>query len=396
MSGSKETSSKDTPQVLKSVRVLLIEDNPTDLRIIQESLAESKQIHFDITWAPKLEKAIEHLSMGEIDVILSDLTLPDSQGIETVMRLRKAAPDKPLVVLTSLDDDALAIEAVKKGAQDYLVKGYVQVYRDLPIRAIQYAIERKRIEQELQDANANLKSTQHELMQSEKLAAIGRVSAGIAHEVKNPLGVIIGGTEYIELKLKTVDQDIKDALEKIKGSALRADAIIKGLLKFSRRSELKKELTTPQALVDEAMGLLKYHRLLQKVKVETSYTDERIDIEVDRNQMQQVLFNVLTNAIEAMPGGGTLMLSISTTNIDVQQSKSMAVIKIKDTGSGIAPENIERLFEPFFTTKNVGEGTGLGLSTAKTIVQQHEGELSIESKQGSGTTVTIELPQQRG
>ncbi len=242
--------------------------------------------------------------------------------------------------------------------------------------------ERKRAEQALQRA-------QEQLIQSEKLAALGRFSAGVAHEVKNPLAIILSGIESLQQSLATADDDTKAALSIIERSVMRADTIVRDLLKFARPSALVKERATPDALVQDAIGLLTHSGSLKHVTVDTHFAHDGVVVAVDKNQLQQVLLNLMMNAVEAMRQGGSLRLSTSQVKSDGQR---LCAIAIADTGEGIAAEHLSRLFEPFFTTKRDRKGTGLGLSVSKTIVESHGGTLQVESDVGRGTTMTIRLP----
>lgn len=247
--------------------------------------------------------------------------------------------------------------------------------------------------EELTQASAKLKEAQYGLVQSEKLAALGRFSSGIAHEVKNPLGIILGGTEYLERKLQSKDKDIKTALKKIKESALRADTIVRNLVKFAMPSEIKTEKVTPKELVNDTLSLLKYRSSLININITTEFSKDNISINVDKNQIHQVLFNVLMNAIDAMPKGGDIKITTYKVSGEEFSKKGLVcVIEIVDTGEGISKENLPRLFEPFFTTKRDKKGTGLGLAMSKTIVENNHGSLLVDSELGKGITVRVILP----
>ncbi len=253
--------------------------------------------------------------------------------------------------------------------------------------------ERIKANEELSHALTKLKEVQYGLIQSEKLAALGRFSSGIAHEVKNPLGIILGGTEYLERKLQTKNEDIKIALKKIKESTLRADTIVCDLVKFAMPSEIKTEKITPQELINETFSLLKYRSSLVNVEMAAEFAKEIIYIDIDKNQMQQVFFNVFVNAIDAMPKGGDIKVkTYKASGEEFSISGRVCVIEVVDTGEGIAKENLTRLFEPFFTTKRDKKGTGLGLAMSKTIVENNHGVLFIDSELNKGATVKIVLP----
>lgn len=264
------------------------------------------------------------------------------------------------------------------------------------VLAFQDISERKKAVDELGKAYSDLKKAQQELIQSEKLAALGRFSSGVAHEIKNPLGIILGGLEFLERKLTRVESDVKTAIRKIKEATFRANSVVQGLLDFARPSELRTERVRPEDLIYETLSLLKYKAPLINTKIETHFSDEELYIVADRNQMQQVFFNLLVNAIEAMPEGG--VIKIKTRKMVVTEfsvGQRFCVVEITDTGVGISKENILKLFEPFFTTKRERKGTGLGLSMARLIVDNHKGTLEIKSKPGKGTTARVILPLAR-
>lgn len=373
------------------IRILLIEDDPGDADLLREMLAGEEGSGFQLEHVDRLHKGLESLARGGVDVVLLDLTLPDSRGPATAARIHAEVPTVPLVILTALNDDASALEAVRKGAQDYLIKG--QVNGMMLSRVIRYAIERQHAEEQLRSAYAQLKTTQEELIQAEKLAALGRFASGVAHEVKNPLGIILGGIEFLQGNLKESGEGIRVALDKMKEATLRADQILQGLLQFARPVRPQKERVQVRLLLEETLSLLRLKTvLLAGVKVEVQ-CEEDLQVEVERNPIEQVLFNLLLNAVEAMPQGGTLTLRAYGTNHPGGGPRgSSCVFEIADTGEGISHEDSARLFEPFFTTKRDQKGVGLGLFVSQMIVKNHGGELTIESRSGQGTVARVILP----
>ncbi len=301
---------------------------------------------------------------------------------------------------TGKPGDDSASKVLKKGKSIGPVNNTTLVAKDGTKRPINYSCAPIKFEKgniagavlAFQDIS-ELKRIQQELIQSEKLAALGRFSSGVAHEIKNPLGIILGGSEFLELKLPQAHADVKTTIDKIKKSALRANTIVEGLLKFARPSELKTERIKPNDLVNETLSLFKYRASLRNIKIKTQFAKEDLYVEVDKDQMLQVFFNLLMNAIDAMPRGGRI--TIKTYRIeesDHSSNNGRCVIEVMDTGEGIPKENLQRLFEPFFTTKRDRKGTGLGLSMARMIVNNHKGNLEINSKLGKGTTAKIIIP----
>ncbi|MCF7873599.1 MAG: GHKL domain-containing protein [Candidatus Omnitrophica bacterium] len=245
----------------------------------------------------------------------------------------------------------------------------------------------------LKEAYSKLKKAQGSLVQSEKLAALGRFSSGIAHEVKNPLGVVLGGVEFLERKISDPKKDIVIALKKVKDSTLRANNIVQNLLTFAKPSARKSENIDLKQLIQETLSLLKYKVSLVNIKIVNDVKESPEGIVGDKNQIQQVLFNLFLNAIEAMPKGGKLKIKMHRVSGSKGiKNKSSYIINIIDTGEGISEENLAKIFEPFFTTKRDTKGTGLGLAMCKMIIENNEGKLRIESKLNKGTTAKIILP----
>jgi signal transduction histidine kinase/DNA-binding response OmpR family regulator len=264
------------------------------------------------------------------------------------------------------------------------------------------AIENAKLYTELQDKISDLKETldilnqtQVQLIQSEKLAALGRFSSGIAHEVKNPLAIILGGIEFLENRLVNADEDSRTALSKMKESTLRANNILLNLLKFARPSELKVERIKPEDLINDTVNLFKYRAPVRGITIESQYPDNPLVIDVDKNQIQQVLFNLFSNATDAMPGGGQINIRAYKSQKPeefLSDNIPALVLEVSDTGEGISPDNLKRMFEPFFTTKRDKKGTGLGLSMSKKIIDNHKGKMLVDSELGKGTTIKIVLP----
>ncbi|MBN1273140.1 MAG: PAS domain S-box protein [Candidatus Aminicenantes bacterium] len=257
--------------------------------------------------------------------------------------------------------------------------------------------DRKRAEEELKKAYEELQEAQRGLIQSEKLAALGTVASGIAHEIKNPLGIILGGIEYVERKLsrseQTLDGDIRVAFQKIKESVFRADTIIHGFLRFARPSELKIEKMNVCDLIKDTLTLLGLRGPLRDIRLKHEFTEEDITIDADKNQIQQVLFNLLLNAVESMSDGGEV--KIKARHSSKLNKAPTCEIDIIDNGPGISPDDLKRIFEPFYTTKGEKRGTGLGLPTAQMMIENHNGILSMDSELGKGTRVKILLPVSR-
>jgi len=263
---------------------------------------------------------------------------------------------------------------------------------------------RKEAEKRLQKAYAQLKETQNQLIHAAKMDAIGRMASGIAHEVKNPLGVILQGINCLEMRLPPGQKEIFDILRKIKNNVDRADVIIRGLLDFSKLTDLKREAVNINEIIENTMALI-YHRVkLETIEVAKDLKEDMPRVMVDKRKMEQVFVNLLLNAVQAMPRGGRLSIrsravaleddsapAVKNTDGYFAKGETVVVAEVEDTGSGISPENMKKIFDPFFTTKESQDGTGLGLSVTRNIVDMHKGYLRIESEEGKGTRATVTL-----
>jgi two-component system NtrC family sensor kinase len=230
---------------------------------------------------------------------------------------------------------------------------------------------------------------QQRLVQAEKLAALGAVAAGVAHEVKNPLAIILQGIEFLKSSLYN-DARLLDVTHRIEKSVLRADNIVKGLLSFSREISLKREETDIGPLLDETLSFIDQPLSQKKIHVIKKYAPDLPILIMDSSQIKQVFVNLFMNALEAMQEGG--ILGIRTELVKNETDQAYVKIVVSDTGEGIPEDRIRRIFDPFFTTKKTERNTGLGLSITKGIIDKHYGTIDIESEPGRGTRVMIELP----
>lgn len=374
-----------------NLKVLLIEDSPLAANMIRGMLSEGKGSNIILENIDNVASAQKRIAVGDVDAILLDLNLPDSNGLDTFLNIHASAPKTPIIILTGLSDEALALNAISKGAQDYLVKG--QIDPDILVKSVSYAIERKKIELALEKAYLDLKIAQDKLVQSEKLAGIGRFSEMIAHEVKNPLGIIIGGSEFLQAKLADADEGTKMSIDKVLDAAVRANKILESFLVYAEAPKIYKSKLSASDLIAEVMASFKRTADLSKIKVVSEISKEDICVDVDRGQVSQAVSAILTNAVEAMSDGGTLTVKAYKAAVpDVASGSPSCVIEVIDTGSGIPQENLSKVFEPFFTTKVRTVGKGLGLFLAKTASDAHHGKLTVESPSGKGTDVKLVLP----
>ena len=380
------------------LNVLLIEDSIEYADLIQELLTQFDDTGFTLERTHCLSAGLERLAEAGIDVVLLDLSLQDSRGLWTFISTQAKAPEVPIVVLTGTDDELVAIEAVRKGAQDYLVKGQINV--NLLVRSLRYAIERHRIlvrvkeaeetlrvsEQKAVKALEDLKIAQQSLVQAEKLSSLGQLVAGVAHELNNPLYSISGLSQLV--MDSDLDETVRGEVAMIHAEAERSVRIVQNLLCFARRNPAGKICVSINAVIEAALDLRRYELSVNNIEVALNLRPELPRTMADEHQIQQVALNLILNAEQSMLeayGGGRLTVA-------TEQVGNMIHLIVTDTGPGIAPENLEKIFDPFFTTKDVGKGSGLGLSICYGIIQEHGGTIRVSSQPPSGATFTVELP----
>jgi C4-dicarboxylate-specific signal transduction histidine kinase len=242
---------------------------------------------------------------------------------------------------------------------------------------------------DIENVLKNLKATQSQLIQSEKMASLGVLTAGIAHEINNPLNYIMGGYIGLSNELKTYDFDkdkrISVFLEGIKTGIERASDIVKGLNQLSRDNDNYNEKCEIHSILDSCLTILHY-KYKNRIEVVKNYAKENLFTMGNTGKLHQVFINIISNAIDSIENNGVIYM-------DTISSDENQEINIKDTGCGIPAENLSKIIDPFFTTKAPGKGTGLGLSIANTIIQQHNGGLQFDSTLGKGTKVLIHLPK---
>lgn len=232
----------------------------------------------------------------------------------------------------------------------------------------------------------NLKETQEQLVQKEKLASVGQLAAGVAHEINNPLGSVLLYADILHKETPPENVQQRADLEMIINEATRCKAIVNDLLNFSRQNEVLAQETDLNAILRELAEEASKMELYQKVTIVQDLDPNLPVIQADPLQLRQVFLNLMNNAAEAMPEGGTLTLRTRR-----DPSNEQVIAEVQDTGIGIPPENMKKLFTPFFTTKPIGKGTGLGLAIIYGIIKMHRGQIHVQSEVGKGTTFTITL-----
>lgn len=382
------------------VRILCVEDNECDFLLIRRHLRDAGfSAPIDIQRARTMGEAVGILGRdvyGErCDMVLLDLSLPDSRGAETYHRLREAAPRVAVAILSGNNDESLALDLVQHGAQDYLPKDALTP--DLLMRCIIYAMKRQhhRVEMEaltrrLRATTEELKTLQMQLIQAEKLESLGRLASSVAHEVKNPLGVIQMGIDYLTGHVSCAAPDVKRTLGLMQEAVGRADAIIHDMLDFSRTNLRRVETCNLNSVVHCAIRMLQHEIDRRNLSLRLELMPSLPRTLCNATEMQQVLINIMMNSIHAMERHGVLTVrtrsgvagairrdqGLREMNL-MREGDEVVIIEVRDEGPGIPDEIMGRICETFFTTKPTGEGTGLGLSVCKRIIENHRGQLSF-------------------
>jgi two-component system, cell cycle sensor histidine kinase and response regulator CckA len=361
----------------KPVSILLIEDNPGDRRLILEMLADAGSVIFDVHHADRLRTALEFLGQNGTDLVLLDLGLPDSQGLETLRQVHARASEIPIVVLTGLNDEMVGVRAINEGAQDYLIKG--QVDTQLLKRTIRYAIERKQAE----DRERRL---QLQLSASNRLASLGLMVEGIAHEINNPLASVIGFAQM--LSYEELPESVREDVKTIEESAQRVSDIMNNLLAFARQHKLERKYVNINDTITTALEMREGPRQGSDITVNAKLDPALPSTMADADLLQQAFLNLIINAETEMKlahGRGTLEIRTGLINDSIQ-------VAFVDDGPGIPEANLVHLFDPFFSTRGVGQGRGLGLSVCYGIITDHNGRIEVKSRTGKGSVFNVELP----
>lgn len=413
------------------IRLLLIEDNPGDARLVQEHLNDvAASLNFKFDHAPTLMAGVR-LTAGHPlpDIVLLDLSLPDSFGLETLARWQAAAPTVPVIVLTGSDDEALAVAAVREGAQDYLVKGRID--GALLSHSMRYAIERKRVqedllqaknqlEQRVEERTAELRETNHrlqgeiaertqaqqraaELLQREQTAraeveTVNRSKdeflAMLSHELRTPLNAILGWSEILQSG-ESPEDEVREGLAVIERNARAQARLVEDVLEVSRiicgKIRLSPSAVDLAAVIGAALASARPAAAAKGVELHSEVDTLPRTFQGDAVRLQQVVWNLISNAIKFTPAGGEVTVRTYQTSTDTK-------IEVSDTGIGIKADFLPFIFDRFrqsdgSITRSHG-GLGLGLSISRHLINLHEGTISARSEgEGHGSTFVVSLPQ---
>jgi signal transduction histidine kinase len=372
-----------TPEHIK----LLLVDDETDFRESLSKLLLKKGI--PVEQAEDGNTCLALLAMHSMDVVVLDVKLPDMSGLEVLREIKARAYSVEIILLTGEASTQGGVEGIKAGAFDYLSK---PVDIEHLVTKITQAYEKILAAKEQQRISAFRKKVEKQMMATERLAALGTLAAGVAHEINNPLAIINESAGWIRLLLQKSEpgnfpyqNDIEHALKKIEKSIDRAKHVTHQMLGLVKNHDLDFIPVKPAELVREAVQLIS--RLAKKKGVFVRFGDSAEDLEIptDPYQLRQLLINLLSNAVQAEHSGGTVTVAL-------RREPQSVLLSVQDTGAGIPKENRGKIFDPFFTTKKPGEGTGLGLFVSRRIAERIRGEIDFESHVGRGTTFFVRLP----
>ncbi|MFO8056818.1 MAG: response regulator [bacterium] len=400
------TSNCKVPEeVLETMTVLMVDDEANVLRSLKRILRPEP---YKIVTAESGEEALEYIRENYVNMIISDQRMPGISGIQLLESAREISPDTIRIILTGYSDLQAAEDAInrvqiyrflskpwsdedlKNTIREGLNKWWLEHENKKMFRTIQEQNRslknwNTRLEQKVEERTRDLRETQDQLIQSEKMASLGVLAGGVAHEINNPLGGILGITQLL-LADSVEDKQLKEDLETIQNAALHCSEIVKNLLSFSRGNERQqKDMTSLPQMVEEVLTLIGHTFRKKNVQLDKNIPGDFPYLVVNQHQIKQVIMNLVINAVQASGKGDTVHLRARR-----NEDRTIS-IEIADHGEGIPQEIEDKIFDPFFTTKPEGQGTGLGLSVSYRIVREHGGKITVASTE-EGTSVCLVLP----
>ncbi|HYB97269.1 MAG TPA: response regulator [Vicinamibacterales bacterium] len=380
---------QDSPAAL---RVLFVEDSADDVELIRRELSRHGfQISDRIT--ETREDFAAAIREGTWDVVLSDHSMEGFSSTEALNLLRDFGSDIPFIIVSGTIGEDSAVDAMRSGAQDYVLKHNLRRLGPAVERELREAANR-RLQRSTQAA---LQASEQRLRHAQRMEAVGRLAGGIAHDFNNLLTVILGFSEFLIEQLPPGEPAYRDASE-IRMAAQRATRLTRQLLAFSRQQVLERRVIDLVETVSELQPMVA--RLIgEDVQFTFTHAPPPQLVLIDPGQFEQIVMNLVINARDAMPSGGRLTVNLDRARVDAAQAADLeipdgeyVVLTVADTGNGIEPAIVDHIFEPFFTTKDPGRGTGLGLSTVFGIVHQCGGAIAVSSIVNAGTTFRLYLP----
>lgn len=384
----------------KKISVVIIDDDRNILELTSLILSKNG---FQPYIADRAQDGFELVSCLSPELVLLDYMMPDMDGLSALQQIKSRFPDTYVVMLTGKGSEEVAVELMKNGASEYILKPFnnrnlvERLENVLRIREIElhnrelqkqqeqllFEIEQWNLElqKRVREKSEALHNAQEEIAQSEKLAAMGYLSAGMAHEIRNPLNSI---SLFVQLmRQTTTEPDQLEHQAKILKEVDRIDSIIRKLLDASRRTRVISSNVQINQVIDNAIEAFSPQIETRKIQVDRQYHSIPSPITADPAELEQIFTNLFLNALDAMSRGGRL-------TIELFEKEGRVIVRVSDSGTGIAADVLHGIFEPFFSTKS--RGTGMGLPVAQRIARMYEGNIEVEYSSPEGTTFRLEFP----
>jgi signal transduction histidine kinase len=371
------------------IRVLYVDDSKFDRQLVVDSLEKEHGV-FRVTQAESRQLFEERLAQDKYDLVLSDFNILGIEGLQVIGAVRAKNLDVPVVIVTGTGSEEVAVEALKRGAADYVLKTPRHIQR-LPA-TIHTVLE-------VQHLRAEHKRLEDQLRQSQKMEAVGRLAGGVAHDFNNLLTIVLGYTDILLGSIRDQDPS-RQLLAEIKKAGERCASLTRQLLAFSRKQVLLPRVLNLNAVISALEKMLN-SLLGEHIVLAVTLDPDLRAVKTDPSQIEQVILNLAVNARDAMPRGGRLLIETANVTLGAAYARmhsevapgSYVLMSVSDTGCGMDESIRARVFEPFFTTKEPGKGTGLGLATVYGVIKQSGGHIEVSSAIGKGTTFKIYLPQ---
>jgi signal transduction histidine kinase len=373
----------------RRIRLLIIDDEAGFREALARRLEKRGAV---VNQAGDGKAGLVSLAQELVDVVLLDVKMPGMDGLSVLESIRREHPDTEVILVTGNVNTRDGVDGIKAGAFDYLTK---PIKIDQLTAKISQAFDKLTMTQEKMREKRFRAKMEQQLIAADRLAALGALSAGTAHEINNPLAIINEAAGWLRDRLNKnesiptdLHKDLNFVLEKIQSSVKRARRITHQMLAFSRQTDSVIKEFDLLELALEVVALTRKTASENRIKVTVTSEEKDMLIWSDPYQVRQVLVNLVTNGLQSLGSDGSV-------DIFIKDNGTNAIVEVKDNGPGIPPENIEKIFEPFFTTKPPGEGTGLGLSVSRGIIEKLGGAISVESKLGKGAIFQVILPKKR-
>jgi signal transduction histidine kinase len=379
-------------------KLLVADDEPDMLRFLKSQLVSRYQVLEAVDGQQAIEKAAQFLP----DVILLDMMMPEKDGLQACKELRERTTTQniPIILLTARADEQTKLAALNAGASDFLAKPFSTTELHVRIKNLvdSYNYQRKLSKQNLllEQTIENLKETEMQLVQSEKLNSLGRMSAGLIHEINNPLNFATTGLYTLRNKARLLSPgqqaDYLEIVKDLEDGISRVKTIVSDLRSFSHHENEQVEEVSARDLIELSLRFAS-HEWKEKVRIEQNIPLDQT-ILGNKNRLSLVCVNLVQNALDALKNKSFPEGESPLIRIEGEYNDRTSTIRFRDNGTGIDPEHLDKIFDPFFTTKDVGQGMGLGLSICYRIVQEYDGKILVSSERGKYCQFSLEFPAQ--